>query len=409
MPRHAIAIRLCALFSVVALLYPANALADAADSISPFVSSSIDRSIHGNVREMDLSRLGRELGSANAFFGVDSQSTATQRYLTSGLQWRTSSADAPFLRASALRTEGEGTALGGGQTLMRVENRLDLGGRWYMPDLSTEIAQTINKDLGGRPLVGRAARVGFTQGVGAGEMTLGYFQADPQFRALGSSIVAGDRGLELQSQQRLGDSWRLEHDVRLHQPSALRSESALAQTLVLSRRSRLTDLGEPWQLRAELGAPIDARASDNPPLAVEIASQTVGWRDWRVDSTLGWYDASMAAPLSVPVDGGLWQVSARRGLNIAGLRTELSPTFALGDSRYQNGSYATRTGLNLGLSQLSDHLDLSMSYLSAGWASPVQAGDDVQMMLKFSRSTGAILPGLRSVTQSLNLPWIRRR
>lgn len=409
MPRDANAIWLCALLTVVALFNPTTALAGSADSISPFVSSSIDRTIHGNVRQMDLSRLGGNLGSADAFFGVDSESTASQRYLTSGLQWRTSSAEAPFLRASALRTEGEDTALGGGQTLMRIENRVDLGGRWYVPDLSTEIAQTTNKDAGGRPLVGRAARVGLTQGVGTGELTLGYFQADPQFSALGSAIVAGDQGLELQNQQRLGDNWRLKHDLRLHEPSALRSEPALAQTMVLSRRSRLTDLGEPWQLRAELGAPIDARASDSAPLAVELVSQTMGWRDWRVDSALGWYDASMAAPSSLPVDGGLWQFSARRGLSVAGMRAELSPTFALGQSRYQNGGYATRTGLNLGLSQLSDHLDLSMSYLSAGWASPVQAGDDVQMMLKFSRSTGAILPGLRSVSDALSLPWIRRR
>ena len=397
------------LTSAIALLCPAAALADPTKSISPFVSGAIERTIHGDAREVDLSRLGRGLGRTEAFFGVDAESTVDTRYLTSGLQWRSSGTSAPFLRASALRTEGEDTALAGGQTLMRLENRVDLGGRWYMPDLSIEIVQASNLDANSDLQVGRAARVGLTQEMGAGEVTLGYFQADPQFSALGSAIVAGDRGLDLHSRQRLGESWRLAHELRLHQPSALRSESAMAQTLVLSRRSRLTDMGQPWQLRAELGAPIDAQASDSTPLALEIASQTLGWRDWRVDSTLGWYDASMGAPLSLPVDGALWQFSARRGVNIAGLRAELSPNFAFGGSRYQGRGRGTRTGLNLGVSQLSDHLDLSMSYLSAGWAATPQADGDVQMMLEFRRSTGAILPGLRSMAKSLRLPWVPRR
>ena len=37
-----------------------------------------------------------------------------------------------------------GAAFGGGQTLVRAEHRLDLGGRWYMPDLATEVAQVSN-------------------------------------------------------------------------------------------------------------------------------------------------------------------------------------------------------------------------------------------------------------------------
>lgn len=409
MPRDGFANRLCALAVVVAGLCPLAASADAADWISPFVSPSIERSIHGNARDFDMSRLGHGLGSAEAFFGVDAESTASKRYLSSGLRWRSSNADTPFLSASAMRTEGEGAALAGGQTLMRIENRLDLGGRWFMPDLSTEMAQTSSNNIAGEIAIGRAVRIGLARDVGAGDMTLGYFQADPQFSALGSAIVAGDRGVELQSRQHLGDRWELAHDVRLHQPSALRSQSAVAQTLVLSRREHLTDLGRPWQLSAELGAPVDDRASGRTPLALQLTTQTLGWRDWRLDSSIGWYDASTTSPVSMPVDGALWQFSASRGLTIAGLRAQLSPTFALGSSGYAHHGRGARTGLNLGFDRISDHLDLSVNYVSAGWAPAPQAGDDMQMMLRFSRSTSAIMPGLRNVADSLRLPWRGRR
>ena len=64
--------------------------------------------------------------------------------------------------------------------------------------------------------------------------------------------------------------------------------------------------------------------------------------------------------------------------------------------------------MNLGLSQLSDRVDLSVNYLSAGWAATPGAEDDVQMTVNFSQSTGAILPGLRTMAQKLRLPWKRR-
>jgi predicted anti-sigma-YlaC factor YlaD len=117
----------------------------------------------------------------------------------------------------------------------------------------------------------------------------------------------------------------------------------------------------------------------------------------------------MDAPLNRPVDGRLWRLSATRGLNIGGLEAELSPTFALGDSRYQPGVGGARAGLNLGLSQLSDRIDLSVNYLSAGWAPTADAGDDVQMTLNFTQSTGAIMPGIRNMAETLRLPWQRRR
>ena len=408
MPRDGFATRILLWASGFALLCPVSAWASPAKSISPFMSSSFERTIHGDERTVDLSGMARGFGRAEAFVGVDALSSATQQYLTSGLQWRTDANDVPLLKVSALRTEGEGNTLGGGQTLVRAENRLDLGGRWYMPDLSTEVAQVSNKNAQGDPLVGRAARMGLTGSVGAGESTLSYFQADPQFNALGSAIVAGDRGVELQNNQSLGSRWQVSHDLRLHQPSALREDSALAQSLVVSRRKTMTDFGRPWQFSAHLGAPVDSRASDSTPLALELAAQTLRWRDWRIDSSLGWYAASMAAPLTLPVDGTLWQFSASRALRIAGFDAELSPTFALGQSRYAQVRGATRTGVNLGLSQLSDRVDLSVNYLSAGWAATPGAEDDVQMTVNFSQSTGAILPGLRSMAQKLRLPWKRR-
>lgn len=405
MPRDGLVIRLFLLATGFALLWPLAASAGPTKSISPFMSSAFERTIHGDERQIDLSGMGRSLGIAEAFVGVDSLSNANKHYLTSGLQWHTGAGDMPLLRASALRTEGDGTALGDGQTLMRVENRLNLGERWYMPDLSTEVVQVSNKSENGDVLPGRAARIGLTQDIAAGHATFGYFQADPQFNALGSAIVAGDRGLELQNNQSLGANWQLSHDLRLHQPSALRAQSAVAQTLVLARRKSLTDFGRPWQFSAQLGAPVDTRADVSTPLALQLAAKTLRWRDWRVDSSVGWYDASMDAPLSLPVDGTLWQFSASRGVNIAGLQAELSPTFAMGGSRYDRTGGGTRTGLNLGLSQLSDRVDLSVNYLSAGWAATPDAEDDLRMTVNFSQSTGAILPGLRSMAQKLRLPW----
>ncbi|ERJ18740.1 hypothetical protein SSPSH_002233 [Salinisphaera shabanensis E1L3A] len=410
MPRQGLATRSAIrLVASLLLVCPALAVGGPTKSISPFMSSSFERTIHGEEREVDLSKVRQGLGRAEAFFGVDALSTPQQRYLTSGLQWQGGAPTGSTLRASALRTEGDGAALGGGQTLMRAENRLDLGGRWYMPDLATEVAQVSNTADNGDVISGRAASVGLAQSLGVNELTLSYFQADAQFNALGSSVVAGDRGFGLQASRPMGSSWQLSHDLRLHEPSPLRSEAALAQTFLLSRKSNATDIGRPWQFRAELGAPVDTRAGGNTPLALELAARTVQWRDWRMNSSLGWYDASMDAPLDLPVDGSLWRLSASRGLRIAGLEAEVSPTFALGDSRYQPGGRAARAGLNLGLSQLSDRIDLSVNYLSAGWAPTPDVGDDLQMTVNFTQSTGAIMPGIRTMAETLRLPWQRRR
>ncbi|GAB3673509.1 hypothetical protein GCM10028792_09200 [Salinisphaera aquimarina] len=393
---------------MIALLFPLAVLAGPTKSISPFMSSSFDRTIHGDERTLDLSRLGRGLGSAEAFFGVDSLSTEDRQYLTSGLQWRSGQRDASLLRVSALRTEGDGTTLRASQTLVRAENQLDLGGRWYLPDLTTELAQVSNTGADTTALGGRAARIGLSEQLGGANYNLGYFQADPEFSALGSSIAAGDRGVELDSEYGLGTNWQFAHELRFHQATQQRSQAALAQKLVLSRSARLSDVGTPWRLSAQLGAPVANDNGREMPIALELASQTARWRSWRVDSSLGWYDAQQPAPLALPVQGTMWQVSASRGLSIAGLNTLVSPSFSLGGSQYDNVVMGTRTGLSLGFSQLSDNIDLSLDYLSAGWSPSSTTRGDLQMTLNFTQSTAAIMPGLRSMANSLRVPWQRR-
>ncbi|WP_353248022.1 hypothetical protein [Salinisphaera sp. T31B1] len=371
------------------------------------MSSSFSRTVHGDQRSIDLSDIAQGLGEADAFVGVDALSTRERQYLTSGLEWRSGASDAPLVHVSALQTEGRGDGLGGGQTLVRAENRLDLGSRWFLPDLTTEIAQVSNSgDSQATALGGRAARIGVSQEFGPASLNLGYYQADPSFDALGSNVTAGDRGMELESSYDLGADWRLAHDVRFHQATELRADPALAQTFVLSRAPRLTDVGTPWRVSAQLGAPaVAADAGRRAPMALELGAQTARWRAWRVNNTLGWYDAGLDAPLALPVQGGMWQMSASRGLNIAGLYTEITPSFSLGGSRYDDLGLGTRTGLSLGLSRLSDSIDLNVDYLSAGW-SPVQGRDsDLQMTLNFTQSTSAIMPSLRSMASSLRLPW----
>jgi len=348
------------------------------------------------------------MGQADAFFGVDSLSNADQQYLTSGLEWRSGKSDAPLVHVSALQTEGRGINLGGGQTLMRAENRLDLGSRWFLPDLTTEVAQVNNSNTDGTALGGRAARVGLSEGLGGANINLGYFQADPEFSALGSTITAGDRGVELESSLEAARGWRVSHDVRLHQATDLRERAAIAQTFVLSRAPRLTDVGDPWRMSAQFGAPAVNDESRDTPVALELSSQTARWRSWRVNGSLGWYDAQLAAPLALPVQGGMWNMSASRGLNIAGLYTEVTPSFSLGGSQYDNTGYGTRTGLSLGFSQLSDNINLNMDYLSAGWSTDPGGASDVQMTLNFTQSTSAIMPSLRSMASSLRVPWLPR-
>lgn len=371
-------------------------------SVSPFASSTFERTVHGNRRAIDLSRFGE----AEAFAGVDALSTGEQQYLSSGLKWRSARGAAPLLQASALQTEPQNAGADSGQTLVRVENRLDLGGAWYLPDLSTEFAQVHDSTVDGRVAVGRAARVGLAHAVAGGDMTLSYFQADPQFDALGSAAVAGDRGAQLQTRLPVaGGNWQMAHDIRVHGSALAAQGPNLAQRFVLKQASTLTDIGKPWQFTAQLGGSPRNQTGDAVPLSLELASRTLAWSDWRVDSSLGWYRQTPNTPLDARIDGGLWRLSARRGLRIGGLQAELSPSFAIGgsaDPRYPN---VTRAGLNLGLSQISDRLDFSVNYMSAGWQGNPQNDDDIQMTVSFSQSTGALMPGLRRIGRHLRLPW----
>lgn len=391
-------------------LLPAIAWADGATTISPFVSDSsgFSRTIHGTERTLDLSVIGRDAGSAAAFFGVDDLSTSKKQYLTSGLQWHSGDSGAPLLRMSVLRTQSRDAGLGTNQTLARAANELQLGDRWYMPSLSTEVAHVTNTNDDAGLLAGSAARVGLTENVGDGSYRIGYFSADPQFDALGSAVEAGDRGMEFTSQYLFGDTWQLSHEVRLHERTEARDDAELVQQFTIARASKLTDIGNPWRLSATLGNPDVDSENGSEPLSVRLAAQTVQWRSWRLDTSLAWYDAGMPTPLDLPIDGTYWQFSASRRLSVAGLQTQVTPSFALGESSYRSGLLGSRTGLSVGLSQLSDNIDFSIDYLSDGWSTTTGTDNDVQMMLNYRQDTGTVVPSLRSIARSLRLPWANR-
>ena len=378
--------------------------ASGVEPISPFTSSSFGRTVHGDERAVDLSRLGQ----ADAFFGVDSLSDANRQYLTSGLEWRSGGSDAPLVHVSALRTEGRGDTVAGGQTLMRAENRLDLGSRWFMPNLTSEIAQVSYSGAEASGLGGRAARFGVSESLGIAAFNLGYYRADDAFDALGSNIAAGDRGLELQSQMDIAGDWHVAHGVRFQQATDRRADDGVAQSLVVSRQSTLLDVGEPWRFSADLGAPRTRTQDETAPIALTLGTQTARWRSWRLDGSVGWYSGAVDTPLALPVEGGLWEVSATRVLNIAGLYTQVTPRFSLGGSHYEGVGLGTRTGLSLGLSRLSDNIDLNVDYLSSGWSSAPAGNNDLQMTLNFTQSTNTILPSLRSMASSLRVPWMPR-
>jgi hypothetical protein len=352
---------------------------------SPFTSPAFNRKIHGDTHSLALSANGRGLGSAAAFFGVDSLSDANQQYLTSGVQWKISTAGASSLQLSAVQTEANSGGFGG-QTLLRVESRFDLGEHWYMPGIHSEIDRVSNSKTA---LGGFAARLGLTGDLGMASYTLDYFQADPQFNALGSTVVAGDHGLELSSQYTLDDTWQISSHLGLHQP-AVAAAPRLVQRWVMQRKPRLTDIGSSWRLSAQFGSATAAQP-EQMPIAIALAAETARWRSWRIDSALGWYTPGVIAPYNLPVAGAMWRISAHRGLDIAGFETEWSPSFSLGGSRYRDCGLASRSGLALGFPKLSDNINFSIDYLSSGWG-PRATRDDVQMMLNYTRNIASLLP-----------------
>ncbi|ROO26949.1 hypothetical protein SAOR_09680 [Salinisphaera orenii MK-B5] len=378
-------------------------------TISPFVSASLNRTVHGQARDFDLSLAGRNLGHARAFAGLDALSNASQQYLTSGLQWRSDVVGTPVVRMSALRTESRSGELGRSQTLMRAANRLDLGERWFLPTLETEVAQVSNSRMADAPtLGGRAARLALAETFDTQSYRLGFFQADPTFNALGSSVRAGDAGFEVGGSQAVGGDWELSQTLRLHQATALRSQAGLVQEWRLSRNARLTDIGRPWRFSAQVGNPGLGTHAGHAPMALQLLVPTVRVSDWRLDTSVGWYDPVMAAPGGLPVSGSMWRVSATRGLSLGGLSAEVSPRFAVGGSRFDDREYGGRAGFTLGLADRIDRVDLSVDYLSDGWGATPEDDGDVQLMLNYSQSTAALVPRLHSMARALRLPWVPR-
>lgn len=387
--------------------FPCPSLATDSDYITPFASSSVNRQIQGRQRAIDLFAAGHHFGDARVFAGLDALSTAKNRYLTSGLQWESAQGPTPGLQLSALHTESSDQNFGG-QTLMRAESRLDLGQRWYMPDLTSEIAQVSQGGTQTAALGGRAAHVGLGHAVGDGEFNVGYFATDAAFHALGSDLASGDRGFELSGKQTLAGRWQLTNTLRLHQSdNGSATWNGLVQQWTIAQRPELTDIGQPWRLSARIGSATTPARSARTPLSLELAAQTIRWRDWRVNSTLGWFGRGMATPNALPVDGGMWQIAASHVLDIGGLQTEISPTFAFGGSPYKGAGLGSRTGLGLALPGLGRGLNLNVNYLSAGWG-PARRHDDVRMTLNYSHSAGGLMPDLSSLIEHLRAPWSYR-
>lgn len=384
------------------------ARADSAATITPFApSDTLTRQIHGQQHALDISIGGRRMGDARAFVGLDALSTAEQKYLTSGLQWESEAGPTPALELSALRTESSDKDFGG-QTLMRAESRLALGKKWYMPDLTTQIAQVSQTRPAGAHLGGRAAHIGLGHAIGQGDVNVGYFATDAQFSALGSALAAGDRGFELSADHALGARWQLTNYLRLHDRStATATLDGVVQQWTIQQKPALTDIGRPWRLSAQIGSATVAQSAHDTPLSLELASRTARWRNWHIDSALGWFDQGMSTPDALPVEGGLWQVRASHAWDIAGLQTRLSPRFALGGSPYDHASLGSRTGLGLALPALGKGLNFNVDYLSAGWG-PAARSSDVQLTLNYSHSASGLMPDLSSLVERLRAPWTHR-
>lgn len=392
------------LVSLLSVISAPRALAAAPDVITPFVSDGLTREIAGREQAVDLSVAGRRLGDARAFFGLDALSTAQQKYLTSGLQWENEAGPTPALQLSALHTESSDEQFGA-QTLMRAESRLALGQQWYLPDVTAQIAQVSQNRDNTTRLGGRSAHIGLAHAVAGGHMNVGYFATDAAFDALGSALVAGDRGFEMSAAHALGARWQLSNSLRLHDASAQAGTPAgIVQRWTVEQRSALTDIGRPWRLSAQLGSATRGDNQRHTPLSLELATRTASWRDWRVNSAIGWFDRGMRTPDALPVDGGLWRVQASHSLDIGGFRTRLSPSFALGGSPYDNTQLGSRTGLGLALPGLGEGVQFKVDYLSAGWG-PATPEDDVQMTLSYSHSVSGLMPDLSSLVEHLRAPW----
>lgn len=341
------------------------------------------------------------LGDASAFFGVDSLSDDTNHYLTSGLQWRSAASGSPLLSVGAMHTAARGASTAS-QTLMRAETRLDLGRRWYLPDLIFEADQLSSTGGARAAFDGRATRLGFGHQFANGRYHVGYFRAGNDYMPWGSAITAGDQGMELAGAYDLGRRWRLTNTLMLHDGAiATGARYGVVDKWRLIGVPEPMAIGQPWRLSAQFGrVGVGPIGRDEMPLSLELASRTQSWRDWRIDSAVGWYQGGVVAPGAMPVDGGLWRVSASHELNLAGLQTRWRPSFSIGGSQYADEALGSRAGLALGFPGLLDNVAVSVQYLSAGWGLTASQ-PDMQMTLNFTQNAGAVLPRLGSLIDRL--------
>src|SRR5699024_11047903 len=112
-----------------------------------------------------------------------------------------------------------------------------------------------------------------------------------------------------------------------------------------------------------------------------------------------WYEGDATTPYDVPVNGGLWRVSASHDFDLAGLTTSIQPSFAIGGSRYADQSLGSRTGVAFSFPELLDDVSLGLDYLSPGWG-PAQTGSNMRVMLNITSGAGALLPWFGSI-----VPW----
>lgn len=379
--------------------------ASSLQTFSVFDSPDLNRRVHGQQHVVDLSAGPMRLGDASAFFGVDSLSDDVSHYLSSGLQWQSASGGSPLLSVGAMHTASRGATIGS-QTLMRAESRLDLGSQWYMPDLTFEADQLSSSAASGTGLDGRATHLGFGNDFGQASYHVGYFRAGAGYDPWGSAITAGDRGMELSGAYDLGRRWKLSNTLMMHDGAiATGTRYGVVDKWRLSGVQSTQDSGQPWQLSAQFGsAGLTAVEAEQTPLSLALASRTRNWRDWHVDSAVGWYQGDVTTPDSMPISGGLWQVSASHDLDLAGIETRLQPSFSIGGSQYAGQSLGSRTGVAMGFPGLLDNVALSVDYLSAGWG-PTSNRSDMQMTLNITQNAGAVLPRLGSFVDRLRGNW----
>ena len=364
---------------------------DASQAFSVFDTSGMRRLVHGRRESLDLAAGRVPLGHAQAFFGVDDSSSATRRYLTSGLEWRASAPASPFdLGLGGMHVVSRGSAVGG-QTLLQATSNFDLGGSAFVPDLSFMTAEVDGSGPAGAGLSGRASRYGLSEDYAGGGYKLDYFSASPGFDTWGSPLASSGQGVELQSYYDGRSGWRVHNTLRVHDRT---TERGLVDRFTISGRYAQSGTGRPWALSAQFGS---QRSADRRPISLRLASRTQYWRDWHVDTAMGWYQGDVTNPQNRPVEGGLWSLSFDRRLAIAGMAARLRPRFALGGTRDSETDYAGLAGIGLVFPGIADQFVINMDYASAGWVPVTHGGGDMRVSLNFAKNAGQILSPLRSL------------